>query len=959
MKNLLKYLLILFCSLPVNAVHLSSNGTGEVLVFPYYTVNGEFNTLITLVNSSDQAKAIRVRFREAANGREVFTFNLYLGSHDTWVGSMVREDTVQGGFTKLANPDISCTLPSFGIDGVLFHADNYSGDMQDAYGVDNKRMYEGFIEVIEMGVVTGESAMATIIDQNQPSASCSRLVDAWDVTSANNYWFDDSNIDMLPPSGGLMGSLVFIDVVDGTAMSEEAIAIADFSDAILHFSIDNDSPTLADGKTTSLVINKDGEEFNVSWKNGLKALDSVLMKTSLYNEYAVEEDGMSMHSSTDWIVTMPTRQYHTDPRYASTVVPIAPFSSSINNGLSCEPYQHTIYNREELIPIYQPSGPDIPTLCFASNNISIFKDNNNPSIPIGLFSSNYPGAHSENGNMLDGGEHIVVNPFENGWVSLYFQQSFQSIDESITITGLPVIGFSAQRSINESTTPGLFANHAKISRHKNKTYVDVIANKKAKSEKGQTSLTGMHLAKDGVGQVLIYPYYTVRNNLNTFITIVNTTDRVKALKIKFHEGKNAREVYDLNLYMSPFDVWTATLVSATSTISGYVGQESVKISTNDNSCTVPTINGQEFLPFAFSGAFDDGLTQDMERVTEGYIEVFEMGELLGEDAQAAIHLSDSIPQDCATLIANWSAPTGKWLLDDTINIQAPDGTGGLFGSASIIDATSGIDMSYEATAIVSFTTELVHTFPGSVLPFLISGNNNTTIMETEGGLLQTIWNLPANAVSALFMQTQSFNDFTVESNINAQSEWVNMYPTKQFYVDPLWSIAAPPVAPFTKKIAVNFGACENHRFKAYDREQLVNNSTGGSPIPDPLPPNYSSRPEDCWAVNVSDINMGSDNNTIFDSNLNINDWNNDNLYTSISDMPFAAGWLQKDFDAEISNHGKLVGIGSNGEAHIIYGKPTLGFVAQRYGNRAIINMNKTRRKILVDFIFVNGFEPQP
>ncbi|MBL4661333.1 MAG: hypothetical protein JKY19_13330, partial [Alcanivoracaceae bacterium] len=77
MKKLLKYLLVLLFSTQINAVQLSSNGMGQVLIFPYYTVNGGFNTLINLVNRTNEAKALRVRFREAANGREVFTFNLY------------------------------------------------------------------------------------------------------------------------------------------------------------------------------------------------------------------------------------------------------------------------------------------------------------------------------------------------------------------------------------------------------------------------------------------------------------------------------------------------------------------------------------------------------------------------------------------------------------------------------------------------------------------------------------------------------------------------------------------------------------------------------------------------------------------------------------------------------------------------------------------------------------------
>ena len=49
---------------------------------------------------------------------------------------------------------------------------------------------------------------------------------------------------------------------------------------------------------------------------------------------------------------------------------------------------------------------------------------------------------------------------------------------------------------------------------------------------------------DGIGQVLLYPYYTVRdsssgNALNTLLTVGNTTDHVKAIRVRFREGARA------------------------------------------------------------------------------------------------------------------------------------------------------------------------------------------------------------------------------------------------------------------------------------------------------------------------------------------------------------------------------------------------------------------------------------
>mgnify|MGYP006197685173 CR=1 FL=1 len=69
----------------------------------------------------------------------------------------------------------------------------------------------------------------------------------------------------------------------------------------------------------------------------------------------------------------------------------------------------------------------------------------------------------------------------------------------------------------------------------------------------------VNINPDGLGQVLIYPYYTVNEGNTTLLSVVNTTDSVKAVKVRFLEGLNSREVLDFNLYLSPFDVWAASV----------------------------------------------------------------------------------------------------------------------------------------------------------------------------------------------------------------------------------------------------------------------------------------------------------------------------------------------------------------------------------------------------------------
>src|SRR5689334_24747670 len=119
---------------------------------------------------------------------------------------------------------------------------------------------------------------------------------------------------------------------------------------------------------------------------------------------------------------------------------------------------------------------------------------------------------------------------------------------------------------------------------------------------GALGVTGaaqaVNLNPDGLGQVLIYPYYTTRadaggNAYASLLSVVNTTSSAKAVKVRFLEGKNSREVLDFNLFLSPKDVWT-TAITAMGAGAG--------ITTTDKSCTLPAIpaTGKAFVNFAYS-----------------------------------------------------------------------------------------------------------------------------------------------------------------------------------------------------------------------------------------------------------------------------------------------------------------------------------------------------------------------
>src|SRR5262249_32490956 len=74
---------------------------------------------------------------------------------------------------------------------------------------------------------------------------------------------------------------------------------------------------------------------------------------------------------------------------------------------------------------------------------------------------------------------------------------------------------------------------------------------------------GVPLNRGGVGQVLIYPYYTVNKRQDTLLSIANAGDTGKIVDVEFLESYNARSVLGFQVFLSPHDVWTAAITQTT------------------------------------------------------------------------------------------------------------------------------------------------------------------------------------------------------------------------------------------------------------------------------------------------------------------------------------------------------------------------------------------------------------
>jgi hypothetical protein len=355
----------------------------------------------------------------------------------------------------------------------------------------------------------------------------------------------------------------------------------------------------------------------------------------------------------------------------------------------------------------------------------------------------------------------------------------------------------------------------------------------------------VNLNPDGLGQVLLYPYFTVEKGNQTLISVVNTTNIGKAVKVRFLEGYNSREVLDFNLYLSPFDVWTAAIFD-TKNGAGAPNSSTgpATLITRDNSCTVPTIIGRpgssvDFRSFQYTGANNDSGPNTIERTREGYLEMIEMGSIPttkfvdgaltnipnGTFFASRHGASSGVPGGCGDISSAWATGiNGEDLFNGVIggtyegsfgdltidqrDIAPP--TGGLFGGGALVDTANGSYINYAAEAIDGFRTSANHTNPGELQPSLNNARGNAgagprSFVFNNGALVISEWRLAdatgsntdfgsaIDSVSAVLQSQVLSNEYATEASLNGASEWVITFPTKRFYVDPTYG-AVPPTA---------------------------------------------------------------------------------------------------------------------------------------------------------------------
>ena len=288
-----------------SAVQLGLNGSGQVLLFPYYGVRtaggsgGDFNTLLSIANTTTDYKAIKVRFREAQSGEEVNELNVFLSPNDSWVAAVIP--TATGA--RLVSNDNSCVSP----------ADFFTSAGRDQFRPVNNtpesmdRVREGYIEIIEMGTIVSATVQGYMArNAALVPANCAAIgaLDPAGGTVPNGF----PGSLLAAPGGGLSGRATLLNPVTGINFSYVPTALEAWSNVVRYGGVRSGAPLLgAASPPETRTLLEDGRVLRSVWATGLEAVSAALMSDGVVNEYILDS---GTHSLTDWAVTFPTRYEH-------------------------------------------------------------------------------------------------------------------------------------------------------------------------------------------------------------------------------------------------------------------------------------------------------------------------------------------------------------------------------------------------------------------------------------------------------------------------------------------------------------------------------------------------------------------------------------------------------------------------------------------------------------------------
>jgi hypothetical protein len=270
---------------------------------------------------------------------------------------------------------------------------------------------------------------------------------------------------------------------------------------------------------------------------------------------------------------------------------------------------------------------------------------------------------------------------------------------------------------------------------------------------------GVYVSGSGLGQALIYPYFTTQsvegNAFNTYFTIANGHSQPKALRVRLREGRNGREIANFNLFLPAGGIWAGAIAPY---------EEGAQLVTIDPACTEPSFLfdlGKGFFALstdAFTGARDDNLGTGRDRLREGYIEVLEM----------ASFESATLPS-CENLRAG-----------NTGALAAPQGYA--YGMLTLINVMNGMDFTENAVALANLASAPYFRRASDPYPDFTANEVDRVAAFTRNDKLYRIA-MPSSvaAVEAAMVAQRIDNELVLDSATASATDWVLTMPTKRLH----------------------------------------------------------------------------------------------------------------------------------------------------------------------------------
>lgn len=453
---------------PATGLAPTTTGVGHILVVPYFTTQGANHTLLNITNTDlVNGKAVKLRYRGAANSDDVFDITVYLSPGDVWAADVAEEN----GFSRLVTDDNSCTLPS---KADIKATNNGRFKVNRVRGADAAQTREGYVEILNTadippvlsGSTTPNPLYAAIKHNADGVAPCTAAVMDLQATALN---FTDVNSSNTPrnrgyswPTGGLFANWLIVNVATNASFSGEAVALrataagANAAGNVVWFPQTTDNvaqpnavqltadPLLGSGVVRAAMY--DFPDLSTPYTStaanpSAQANDLALQleTQSVTNEYltAASSGGFA----TDWVFSMPTRRYAVAMfyganapangiatnvavnRHFSGIAPLGNVTANANWQLCVDAGNQRGFDREERSKTTFVISPD-QGLRFCGET-SVLSFNSATSAVLGA--------------------QIATQQIQTGFADGWFTVRTPGFNTGVN-AGLPVIGYSAAKA---------------------------------------------------------------------------------------------------------------------------------------------------------------------------------------------------------------------------------------------------------------------------------------------------------------------------------------------------------------------------------------------------------------------------------------------------------------------------------------------------------------------------------